>query len=440
MFAHRSVLRGPSAAARNPRSSRLHSKSRRNASRVRSFIDRHRTSLQLEALEQRQLLTATVVSVDTTADVVDPVDGFLSLREAVIEANASPNDYEIQLPAGTYTLTRQGANENAALTGDLDILNNGSVKIVGAGAGLTTIDGAGLLDVGLGYGDRILDVTAGATLSLSGVTLTRGYLGNTGDSPRSGGGIRNRGGQLYVEHCVITQSATAAIANTGTAEISHTTISDSVGGILNGGTIAVSDSRVSGNSGIGIEHSYGTATISDTSIEDNQAGGVSSSDATTTLLRSTIARNTGGDGAGVRNVSVGGESMMTIVECEIVDNVVATNSAGSGGVWNTGTLSIERSLISRNTGGSGGGVGGRRIMVVDSQVTGNFAVNHGGGLWLQGDSTLLRTVVSGNIAAGLGGGVYLTEAYLTESANQIVDSTFSRKLCTWPGRCAVQSS
>ncbi|MFM6307457.1 MAG: hypothetical protein ACKPGB_04155, partial [Dolichospermum sp.] len=65
-----------------------------------------------------------VLTVTTTADQNDgSATGGLSLRDAILIANANPTtDYEIQLTGGTtYNLTSNGINENAALTGDLDI-------------------------------------------------------------------------------------------------------------------------------------------------------------------------------------------------------------------------------------------------------------------------------------------------------------------------------
>ena len=48
----------------------------------------------------------------TFADVINATDGVLSLREAVLAANASAGVADtINLPAGTYTLTLTGAGE-----------------------------------------------------------------------------------------------------------------------------------------------------------------------------------------------------------------------------------------------------------------------------------------------------------------------------------------
>src|SRR5215216_4717200 len=92
---------------------------------------------------------AATYSVTKTADTaVGACDSDCSLREAIIAANAAPGADTITLPAGTFTLTRAGAGEDAAATGDLDIA--GDLTIAGKGAGTTIIDGGGI--------DRVVDV------------------------------------------------------------------------------------------------------------------------------------------------------------------------------------------------------------------------------------------------------------------------------------------
>src|SRR5437870_4786616 len=80
---------------------------------------------------------AATYTVTTFSDVINAGDGVLSLREAVIAANASVGPHTILLSAGTYNLTIDGPSEDLAATGDLDITND--VTITGAGAGSTTI-------------------------------------------------------------------------------------------------------------------------------------------------------------------------------------------------------------------------------------------------------------------------------------------------------------
>src|SRR5207248_8380105 len=75
------------------------------------------------------LSRAATFTVNTTVDGVDATingtcataSGQCTLRAAIQEANAQRGADTITLPAGTYTLTIPGRNENAAATGDLDI-------------------------------------------------------------------------------------------------------------------------------------------------------------------------------------------------------------------------------------------------------------------------------------------------------------------------------
>src|SRR6266540_6446463 len=130
-------------------------------------------------------------TVDATHDAVDasPGDGVCAdatgactLRAAVMETNALPGADEISLPAGTYVLSIPGAGEDASATGDLDITDG--LKITGAGASDTVLDGAGI--------DRVVHV-----LSSAGVTLVRLGIRNgktdTVESGLTGGGINNAG-------------------------------------------------------------------------------------------------------------------------------------------------------------------------------------------------------------------------------------------------------
>src|SRR4051794_11594970 len=92
---------------------------------------------RLRRLEARDLPATYVVT--TAADVIDPADGVLSLREAVIAANANPGADIVQVPAGTFTLTLAGAKEDACQTGDLDV--TGDLTVQGTGTSTTVLDG-----------------------------------------------------------------------------------------------------------------------------------------------------------------------------------------------------------------------------------------------------------------------------------------------------------
>jgi CSLREA domain-containing protein len=127
---------------------------------------------------------AATFTVNTTADAVDatPGDGACasaggscSLRAAVMEANTLPGPDTIVLPAGRYTLTLAGAGEDAAATGDLDVLSD--ITILGAGAASTIIDGGGI--------DRVFDVLD--TLRLTSLTVEGGRILDTSFDGGGGG-------------------------------------------------------------------------------------------------------------------------------------------------------------------------------------------------------------------------------------------------------------
>ncbi|MEX0711318.1 MAG: hypothetical protein WD278_03145, partial [Pirellulales bacterium] len=80
--------------------------------------------------------------VNEPADLANPPAGKVTLRGAVLEANALPGSDTIFLPPGTFSLFQAGEEvlSREAETGDLDILD--SLTVFGAGAGATVVDGA----------------------------------------------------------------------------------------------------------------------------------------------------------------------------------------------------------------------------------------------------------------------------------------------------------
>src|SRR6476646_5626626 len=81
--------------------------------------------------------SAATFTVTKTADTNDGAcNADCSLREAIIAANATAGLDVITVPAGTYTLTRSGVDNNAA-NGDLDVTD--PLTINGAGQGSTII-------------------------------------------------------------------------------------------------------------------------------------------------------------------------------------------------------------------------------------------------------------------------------------------------------------
>ena len=116
-------------------------------------------------------------TVNSTIDEIDaaPGDGVCvstpsgncTLRAAIMEANALAGDDVISLPAGIYTLTLPGVNEDAGLMGDLDITS--TMTIEGAGTGSTVITTTGQL-----FGDRVMEITGTANVDIKSLTLGGG--------------------------------------------------------------------------------------------------------------------------------------------------------------------------------------------------------------------------------------------------------------------------
>src|SRR5881397_1355825 len=133
-------------------------------SRTSRIAIRRHTRLRAEALEDRT--APAIYNVTTTADVVNPNDGLLSLREAVLAANASVGVADtINLPAATYALTLTGAAEEGAATGDLDVWDD--VTIQRSGIGSAIVDG--------NLSDRVFDIQAGR-VSLVNLTIRNGAV------------------------------------------------------------------------------------------------------------------------------------------------------------------------------------------------------------------------------------------------------------------------
>ncbi|MEO6025686.1 MAG: CSLREA domain-containing protein, partial [Candidatus Binatia bacterium] len=234
---------------------------------------------------------AATIAVTTTADELN-TDGDCSLREAVRAANANGavdacpagenNQTDtITVPAGTYTLTVVG-NDNDGTAGDLDILGNSAVDdlvISGAGAATTIIQACAVEQLtadcpaGQGIADRVLHVRD-AHVAISGVTIRHGRALSQNQT-RTGSGI-------------LLQQVSTPPALTLT-DVVVTKNGDAVGDL--------------NSSGGGIANEYGALTFTRVTISDNQAssgGGIlnQSSDAVLVMTDSTVSGNTAFNGGG----------------------------------------------------------------------------------------------------------------------------------------------
>lgn len=282
--------------------------------------------MKTHALTAFVILTAFSLPARAATFVVDRTDDTASatactaaandcsLRGAVIAANAASGADIITLPAGTYSLTVTGLDEDAAATGDLDV--TGDLTLNGAGAKTTIIDGNAT--------DRVLHVDplfAGAgnvVVLLNDLTLQNGHP--TG-ATKDGGGILNQG-KLTLTRCAVKNNTTGTNGDGG--------------GIYDDGGPEVTciDSTFSGNSARngGAVSNSNTATFTNCTISGNvasdQGGGLFSTDSLT-LLNSTVANNTATttQGGGIYNADITGGQ--TFVKNTIVAGNTGGNCAGT---------------------------------------------------------------------------------------------------------------
>ena len=398
------------------------------------------------------------IVVDTTNDVVDDSDGVTSLREAIIEANSTPEDDTIQLTAGaTYNLTIAGSDEDAAATGDLDIVaGGGEITVISQGEEKAVIDAGGET----GIGDRVFHILSDAALQLENVEITGGFTTNFFDA---GGGIYNIGTANISDSTISGNSAGngAGINNTGIANISNSTISGNSGfssyggGIYNIGTANISDSTISGNSassyGGGI-FNRGTANISNSTISGNSAssygGGIYSGGiynrGTANISHSTISNNSADFGGGINNRGTANISDSTISNnsafygggiyndesiynrgtANISDSTISGNSAyrSGGGINNNGTANISNSTISSNSASSeGGGINSLGTVDISNSTISDNSAFYGGGINSLGTADISNSTISGN-SAFYGGGIRNLSGTASISNSTITDN------------------
>lgn len=264
-------------------------------------------------------LAAAGLTVTTTADEV-AVNGECSLREAVIAANTnapvdscapgSATELDIITLTGTsYELTIAGANEDAAATGDLDILDDTSIEQVDFAH--VTFNGGGL--------DRIFDVAPATTFIIQAPsTLTGGDAGDAG-----GGAIRKRGA------CPMAGSDWLRLVR-----------------------VVVSGNQASFGGGIAAE--VCTFVEGDfISVVDNvaatQGGGISAADQSTVVLRtSTISGNEADIGGGLwaENVVGGG-----LYSSDVAENVATTGGGIMIPAASATFFTLSSTLLAYNEGG-----------------------------------------------------------------------------------------
>jgi predicted outer membrane repeat protein len=299
---------------------------------------------------------ATTFTVDSLADPSDP--GHTTLHDALASAEMPSN-------AGSTITFASGLSGSINLTTDLHSIDY-ATKIAGPGASQLAVSGqnargifhaVGLAGNGLQIsgltlrnGNNIADTRGGAIFLAGGSPASVSDTVLTGNTAQDGGAIYSLNGSLDIQRSTIT-------SNTA----SNTAMGSSAGGGIHseGTALTISDSLISGNSGV-----QGAA------IKIVGSGAFGS----LLLQRSTLSGNTATGGC------CGGIYSYTDQTTRILDSTISGNhavSAPSGGMYNVGPLSVVGSTFSGNsTTGAGGGIfasASNEPTLQDTIVAGNSA-------------------------------------------------------------------
>jgi len=379
------------------------------------------------------------ISVTTFVDeYADPGPGTgCSLREAITAANTDTafggcvkglGTDTVQLDIGTYVLSIAGTNEDANVTGDLDI--TAAIMLHGSDSGTTIIDGGDI--------DRVID--SRITTTIHALTVTNGRTVTTDSLGGKGGGIYTSTWMSLID-VDVTYNETGDGANNGG------------GGIYNAGNLTLTNVEVSHNSvgsgntigcggGIFVFDAYSgitSLTINSSTISDNSCGSVFKGNDTI-----------GGNGGGI--FQTGSDVTVSTVDVVINDSTISGNHAANGTDAEAGSgggifvnaqgsqMQIDQSLVYDNhagdnllhQGGNGGGIAVAYTSVLDlrnSTISGNYAGDsaddtgkyggYGGGISMEGYMQARFTTIANNhtgsgasCANGCsGGGVYAEPAY-----------------------------
>jgi Ca2+-binding RTX toxin-like protein len=330
---------------------------RRVSSSRRAVITESRKHAAASPVVER-LEERTLLSTYVVSNTNDSGAG--SLRQAILDSNAS---------GGQDLITFNIGGSGAAITltsGQLTITDD--LQINGPGASVLSVSG--------NNASRVFQITSGHTVVISGLTIRNGNVGSADAFSSYGGGIVNSG-TLSVTQSIITGNSAAR-----------------GGGIYNEGALSVDSSTVSQNSvnitGGGIEN-YGPATsttiVTNSTIAFNSGtygGGLGDDNGTTTVVSSTVYGNfASGNGGGLvgntfilTNVTVSGNSspfgggIQAGCCVSMTNTLVAGNTATTSGPDFNGSGSGTYNLIGNGTGTSGftNGVSGNQVGTSGSPI------------------------------------------------------------------------
>jgi len=274
------------------------------------------------------------------------------------------------------------------------------------------LDGEGNLTVDGDEDHRVFSVRE-VTAELRGFTVSGGMV--VGDG---GAGIFNAGELMLVDSTILGNVAEAEEA---CGDFGCFPVGGEGAGVFSHGHLVLVNSTVSGNMGttaVGIEY-FGTLTLTDSTVSANTGGGIEGG-VWVALTNSAVSENVG-SGISARGI------------VQVMNSTVSQNTAG-GIVGGPGTLIVINSTVSGNTADEAGGgirVHGdseteTEVFLVNSTVSGNTASNGSGIACFSVTLTLLNSTVSDSI--------YVTSGDATDPPASIVTTaTLIEGACTQEG-------
>ncbi len=333
---------------------------------------------------------------------------------------------ELCVPAGlSFSIDASNIAGGVTLSGDATVRvlkNSGALVMTNIiiEAGLAPVVGGILPDPDLSCGGGIWNL---GELALNDCIVRncvagRGqafFAGGSGPEGASGGGICNDGA-LSLNRCQVINNRAGAggDGNPGPAGSISNNPGDggnggrggSGGGLSNSGslminlsTVARNDAGAGGTGGNGAEGNFFGPPANGGSGGDGGSGGGIWNTGTVVIDRSTISSNAasdrglGGTGAPANVFGPGGTHGIPGI------------SGRGGGLSNASTLTITNSTVAENTGGTSGDVGGldnlsgATAALVHVTLAGNSSVSASGGIANEGDLQLTNSIVANNTGA-----------------------------------------
>ena len=275
-----------------------------------------------------------------------------------------------------------------------------------------TIDGPGAAVLALTPSSDVtlIGVASGVTATIAGLTIENGATGivNSGtltvsDATVSGNGSDAGGG--IVNHGKLTVTGSTLSKNS-------VDVPDEGGGAIDnaGGTVTVTDSTISDNTASsganagGIYNNAGTLTVTGSLLSGNSAGhgnggGIDNAGGTLTVSTTTLGGNTAVDGTGGGIQNDSGTVTVT-------DSLLSHNSAfyniGGGGIYNGGTVNVADSTLSGDEamfGGEGGGILNKSALAITASTLWHNRATISGG-GIEGPATISNTIVAKSTSGG----------------------------------------